>query len=357
MVQIPGGTFRMGSDRFYPEERPVREVYVEDFWIDRHPVTNQQYSRFVKATGYVTVAERAPDPALYPGAPAENLVAGSMVFSMTADPVDLANNAQWWAWTPGASWRRPRDPGSRTGSIANHPVVHVALEDVEAYCAWTGTDLPTEAEWEYAARGGRDGAIFTWGDEERPDGQLMANTWQGHFPWQNTKADGYLFTSPVGSFPANGYNVLDMAGNVWEWTKDWYAVHRLDAPEQTCCMAASPRADAREASINPQHAHFRIPRKVVKGGSTSAHQAIASATDRLRASRKTLRHRHEPHRVSVCGPAGTSKIRPTGATAFAQERERNEWLARRQETGRRAIRHQLPHRHGQVRLMLYMAAT
>jgi formylglycine-generating enzyme required for sulfatase activity len=266
MVWVPAGVFRMGSDRFYPEELPVREVQVDGFWIDRHPVTNRQFARFVAATGYVTVAERAPDPALYPGAPPENLVAGSMVFSPTAGPVDLANAAQWWAWTPGANWRHPRGPGSATNGVADHPVVQVALADVEAYCAWLGADLPTEAEWELAARGGLDGATFAWGNEERPDGRLMANTWQGHFPWQNTREDGYVYTSPVGSYPANGYGLLDMAGNVWEWTKDWYR-SPMSTAGSTCCTAEHPLLDAREASIDPRQAQFRIPRKVVKGGS------------------------------------------------------------------------------------------
>jgi formylglycine-generating enzyme len=267
MVWIPGGTFTMGDTRFYPEERPLRPVAVESFWMDRHPVTNQQFSRFVAATGYVTVAERRPDPALYPGALPENLVAGSMVFVPTTGPVDLANHAQWWAWTPGADWRHPHGPHSTVDERADHPVVQVALEDVTAYCAWAGTALPTEAEWEYAARGGRDGAIFTWGDEERPDGQLMANHWQGHFPWQNTRDDGFVFTSPVGSYPANGYGLLDMAGNVWEWTADWYAVYGSAAPSRSCCTTSTPATNAREASINPQLAQFRIPRRVVKGGS------------------------------------------------------------------------------------------
>src|SRR3954462_291471 len=266
MVWIPGGTFRMGSNDFYPEDRPVREVRVDEVWIDRHPVTNRQFARFVAATRYVTVAERAPDPALYPGAPRENLVPGSLVFFQTTGPVDPANSSQWWAWTPGADWRHPRGPWSSIDELWQHPVVHVALEDVKAYCAWAGTDLPTEAEWEFAARGGLDGATFVWGNEERPDGQLMANTWQGHFPWRNTQEDGYTYTSPVGSFPANGYGLLDMAGNVWEWTADWYTVFQSSGPSPGCCMSVEPRA-GREASINPEHAHFRIPRKVVKGGS------------------------------------------------------------------------------------------
>jgi formylglycine-generating enzyme required for sulfatase activity len=267
MVWIPGGAFRMGSDQFYPEERPVREVEVAGFWIDRHPVTNQQFARFVAATKYVTVAERAPDPALYPGAPPENLVAGSMVFVPTVGPIELNNAAQWWVWTPGADWRQPQGPQSSINDLEHHPVVHVALEDVEAYCAWAGAALPTEAEWEYAARGGRDQAIFTWGDDERPQGRFMANTWQGYFPWRNTKEDGYVYTSPVGTYPANGYGLVDMAGNVWEWTSDWFTVGPRTEPAPSCCMAPRREDDAREASVNPAMARFGIPRKVVKGGS------------------------------------------------------------------------------------------
>ena len=269
MVWIPGGTYRMGSHEFYAEERPVRDVRVDGFWIDRHPVTNQQFSRFVAATGYVTVADRVPDPALYPGAPPENLVPGSMVFVPSAGPVDMGNLANWWSWIPGASWRHPRGPGSSLQGLADHPVVHVALADVEAYCEWVEGALPTEAEWEFAARGGLDGAVFTWGNEERPNGQYMANTWQGQFPWRNTEEDGFSGTSPVGSFPANGYGLLDMAGNVWEWTSDWYTVASAAAETKACCTAAAPPADARTASVNPNPplSRFRIPRKVVKGGS------------------------------------------------------------------------------------------
>lgn len=267
MVWIPGGTFTMGDARFYPEERPLREERVESFWMDRHPVTNQQFSRFIAATGYVTIAEQRPDPALHPGALPENLVAGSMVFVPTSGPVGLANHAQWWAWTPGADWRHPHGPHTGIDGLAHHPVVQVALADIEAYCAWAEVALPTEAEWEYAARGGREGAIFSWGDEERPGGQMMANFWQGAFPWQNTRDDGFVFTSPVGSFPANGYGLLDMAGNVWEWTADWYVATSAAAPSRACCTVANPVTNAQETSINPWSAQFRIPRRVVKGGS------------------------------------------------------------------------------------------
>jgi formylglycine-generating enzyme len=266
MVWIPGGAFRMGSEDFYPEERPMWEVRVDGFWIDRHPVTNRQFARFVAATGYVTVAEQPLDPALYPGAPAENLVAGSMVFTPTSGPVDLRNAATWWSWTPGADWRHPYGPGSSLDGLAEHPVVQVALADAEAYCAWIGAALPTEVEWELAARGGLDGAVFAWGNEERPDGQFMANTWQGHFPWYNTEEDGFAYTSPVGSFPGNGYGLLDVAGNVWEWTADWYTTPRTEAG-RACCTPEHARGADRERSVPPQHVQFRIPRKVVKGGS------------------------------------------------------------------------------------------
>ncbi|MFN8663094.1 MAG: formylglycine-generating enzyme family protein [Thermomicrobiales bacterium] len=266
MVWIPGGTFTMGDERFYPEERPARRVQVAGFWIDRHPVTHQQFGRFVAATGYVTVAEQVPDSALYPGAPPENLVAGSMVFTPTTGPVSLENPAAWWRWTPGASWRSPRGDADPAPDLAHHPVTQVALADVEAYCAWVGAALPTEAEWEYAARGGLEGAIFAWGDEERPNGQFMANTWQGHFPWQNTREDGHQFTSPVGSYPGNGYGLLDMMGNVWEWTADWYAVRPSPAPGEGN-VPATGFASHCDASINPAQPHFRIPRRVVKGGS------------------------------------------------------------------------------------------
>ncbi|MFT4041379.1 MAG: formylglycine-generating enzyme family protein [Thermomicrobiales bacterium] len=266
MVWIPGGVFAMGDTRFYPEERPVRVVEVAGFWIDRRPVTNQQFSRFVAATGYQTIAEQLPDPALYPGAPPEHLVAGSMVFTPTNGPAPLEHATAWWRWTPGASWRRPRGPGSSATTLGDHPVTQVALADVEAYCAWAGAALPTEAEWEYAARGGLEGAIFAWGDEERPNGQLMANTWQGHFPWQNTREDGHLFTAPVGSYPGNGYGLLDMIGNVWEWTADWYVV-QPDIPAGGCCAPAPILLATPEASISAAQTAFRIPRRVVKGGS------------------------------------------------------------------------------------------
>jgi formylglycine-generating enzyme required for sulfatase activity len=268
MVWIPGGTFRMGSDHHYPEEAPVHEVAVDGFWMDLYPVTNLEFKRFVEATKYVTLAERPPNPADFPGAPPENLVPGSMVFRKTSGPVDLRDYRNWWAWMPGASWRRPNGPGSSLQGLARHPVVHVAYEDTEAYARWSGKELPTEAEWEFAARGGLDGAAFTWGDEEFPGGQAMGNSWQGEFPWQNLLADGYEGTSPVGSFPPNGYGLHDMAGNVWEWTGDWYVPRRADEVVKACCgPAVNPRILSPEKSYNPRQPQFRIPRRVVKGGS------------------------------------------------------------------------------------------
>jgi formylglycine-generating enzyme len=268
MVRLHGGVFRMGSNDFYPEERPVRRVMVDDFWIDRHPVTNAQFSRFVRETGYVTVAERPPAAEDYPGAIPELLVPGALVFQRTSGPVRLDDWSQWWRWTPGACWQRPEGPGSSITKRKRHPVVHVAYEDALAYCAWRGRQLPSEAEWEYAARGGIDGAVFVWGDEERPGGRLMANHWQGEFPWHNDLLDGHAGTSPVASFPANGYGLFDMAGNVWEWTDDWYVDRRQDTDQPTsCCAAPAPRVARPEESLDPSQPEIRIPRKVLKGGS------------------------------------------------------------------------------------------
>jgi formylglycine-generating enzyme required for sulfatase activity len=268
MVWAPGGEFRMGSEDFYPEEGPVHRVRVDGFWIDRYPVTNEQFARFVEATGYVTLAERPLDPADFPGAPAENLVPGSMLFHKTTGPVDLRDYTNWWAWMPGTSWRHPHGPDSSLDRLAQHPVVHVACDDAEAYAAWAGKELPTEAEWEFASRGGLDGKKFVWGDEECPDGQVLANSWQGEFPWQNLLVDGHEGTSPVGAFPANGYGLYDMAGNVWEWTSDWYVPRRADEVVKSCCTpAVNPRIASPDKSFNARQPQFRIPRRVVKGGS------------------------------------------------------------------------------------------
>ena len=246
----------MGSEDFYPEERPVRRVAVDGFWMDERPVTAADFRRFVKETGYVTVAERPLDPEQFPGADPAVLVPGSLVFRASSGPVDLSDFRTWWDYVPGAYWKRPGGPGTTTNGRDRHPVVHVAFEDAEAYAAWAGKGLPTEAEWELAARGGLDGAVFAWGDEHFPGGKAMANTWQGEFPWQNLKLDGFERTSPVGSFPPNGYGLFDMTGNVWEWTTDWFDVREDGEPAKPCC--------APERSVAPGET---IPRKVIKGGS------------------------------------------------------------------------------------------
>lgn len=246
----------MGETAFYPEEAPVREMTVAGFWIDRHPVTNEQFARFVAATRHVTQAEQ-PD------------AAGGLVFQIPARAAgtSLADTSHtWWHRTPGADWRHPRGPETAVQSLMQHPVVQVSLDDALAYCAWVGGDLPTEAEWEYAARGGRPAAIFTWGNEERPNGVFMANTWQGPFPYHNTAEDGFCFTSPVGSFPANGFGLLDMAGNVWEWTADWYTVPHAPTTGHRYSDLPTPHGE-RKTSTDSQGTQLCLPRRVIKGGS------------------------------------------------------------------------------------------
>ena len=267
MRRIPAGTFAMGSADFYPEERPVHRVALDGFWMDEHPVTVAEFRRFADATGYRTVAERPLDPAAYPGADPALLVPGSLVFVRPPGPVDLRDVSNWWAYRPGASWLHPGGPGTGVSHRSDHPVTHVALEDAEAYAAWAGQDLPTEAEWEYAARGGLDGAAYAWGDEPAPGGRLMANTWQGDFPWQNLGLDGYEETSPVGSFPVNGYGLADMTGNVWEWTSDYFAGRHPADAAAACCVPRNPRATSAELSKVRGEPGAAIPRKVIKGGS------------------------------------------------------------------------------------------
>src|SRR5262245_33824947 len=262
---VPAATFRMGSDHHYPEEAPAHVVTVDAFWMDRYTVTNRDFQRFVQATGHVTLAERPVDPALYPGAKPELLVPSSVVFVKPAGRVDLRNAYNWWSYIPGADWRHPRGPQSSLQGLWDHPVVHVAFEDAAAYAKWAGKELPTEAEWELAARGGLDGAEFVWGDELAPNGQLRANTWQGEFPWQNTNDDGYEWTAPVGSFAPNGYGLHEMAGNVWEWTTDWYSSSH-EGGASACCAPTNPRGGRLEDSFDPREA-IKIPRKVMKGGS------------------------------------------------------------------------------------------
>lgn len=253
LVWIPAQTAILGSDDHYPEEAPARPVTVAGFFIQAHQVTNTRFAEFVDATGYVTVAERPLNPADFPGAPPENLQPGSLVFRRTSGPVDLRHLSQWWTWTPGASWRHPIGPGSSIAARAEHPVVHVAFEDAAAYAEWAGLALPTEAQWETAARGGLDHAVYTWGDQPEAEGERLANYWHGDFPWRPEA--GYGRTTPVGSFPPNAYGLFDMAGNVWEWTIDWYADTRAGDP---CCEAGS---------YDPAQPQFAVPRRVIKGGS------------------------------------------------------------------------------------------
>ena len=266
MVWIPGGTYTMGSDHHYPEEAPAHPVTVDGFWMDRTQVTNRAFRRFVKETGYVTLAERVPNADDYPGALPEMLVAGSVVFQQPPGRVPMNSHYNWWNWVPGADWRHPDGPESNLAGRDSHPVVHVAWEDVEAYAAWAGKSLPTEAEWERAARAGHEGREFAWGEELAPKGKMLANFWQGEFPWQNLELDGFSRTAPVGSFPPNEYGLVDMIGNAWEWTSDWYTSRH--APAGDCCGAApvNPGGGSREASIDPNEP-AAIPRKVLKGGS------------------------------------------------------------------------------------------
>jgi formylglycine-generating enzyme required for sulfatase activity len=267
MVWIPGGTFLMGSGRHYPEERPVHRVRVDGFWMDRFPVTHERFTRFVDATAFTTFAEVAPAAADYPGALPDMLYAGSLVFRQPPGPVDRRDIRQWWHYVRGADWRHPFGPGSSNTDLMDHPVVHVTFSDAEALAAWEGKALPTEAEWEFAARGGLDGAAYAWGDTFLPGDRHMANTWQGDFPWQQLGKDGYERTSPVGAFPPNGYGLHDMIGNVWEWTTDWYRPRHTRDEVKACCIPANPRGARADESYDPAQPAVAIPRKVLKGGS------------------------------------------------------------------------------------------
>ena len=264
MVRIQGGDFSMGSDEpQFSDAHPWHRVHVDGFYIGRTPVTNAQYSAFVRATAYVTIAERIPDAKDYPGASPEQLVAGSVVFTAPAHPVSLNNPYQWWSFSKGANWRHPEGPHSDLRGRMNHPAVQVAYDDAIAYCSWVGGRLPTEAEFEYAARGGLDRKHYVWGDEFRPGGRTMANTFQGHFPDKNTAEDGYVGTSPVASFPANGYGLYDMAGNVWEWTSDWYRPDYYQTLAASGAVAQNPRGPAE--SFDPGEPG--LPKRVQRGGS------------------------------------------------------------------------------------------
>ncbi|MEU4097600.1 formylglycine-generating enzyme family protein [Streptomyces sp. NPDC026673] len=267
MVSVPGGTFLMGSADFYPEEQPVHSVVVDGFWMDAHPVTVAAFRRFVKNTGYVTAAERELDPADFPQADPAALVPGGLVFRMTPGPVDLDDWRQWWSYAPGACWRRPLGVGSTLNGRELHPVTQVAYEDAAAYAAWAGKRLPTEAEWEFAARGGLEAAVFPWGDEFAPKGRRMANTWHGAFPWQyvpTAKARSVPGTTPVRTYAPNGYGLYDMAGNVWEWTSDHFAARHPEPAPGACCAPRNPSVDQPvETAVDAE----RFPRRVVKGGS------------------------------------------------------------------------------------------
>jgi formylglycine-generating enzyme len=293
---IPAGTFLMGSDVHYPEEAPAHPVAVSGFWIDRYEVTNRDFAEFVAETGYLTVAERPLDPAEFPGAPAENLQPGSLVFTRTPGPVDLRHMSQWWTWTPGACWRHPEGPGSSVDGRQDHPVVHVAYEDAERYAAWASKALPTEAQWERAARGGIEGAAYTWGDApEAPHGGGLANFWHGAFPYR--PGAGYGSTAPVGSYPPNGHGLFDMAGNVWEWTSDWYSSRHPEPAGSPCCVPRDPRGAVARDSLDPAQPQFAIPRKVIKGG--SLRRQLLHALSPRRTAPADDRHRHEPRRLSL----------------------------------------------------------
>ena len=253
MIRVFGGEYQMGSEAFYADEGPVHRVWVDPFALDTTPVTNGQFARFVEQTGYVTTAERPLDPRDFPDLAPDERAGGALVFTGTAGPVPLRDWRQWWTWVPGAEWRHPRGPGSRIDDLVDHPVVQVSYEDASAYAAWAGKRLPTEEEWEFAARSGRESATYAWGEERYPDGAIMANTWQGSFPWHNTGARGWEGTSPVGSFPPNEFGLVDMIGNVWEWTTSPYSPRHAESGA-SCCPPATRSGPA-------------DGRRVLKGGS------------------------------------------------------------------------------------------
>jgi len=306
MVWVPGGTFRMGSDKHYPEERPVHRVSVDGFWMDRYPASNERFATFVAETGHRTFAEIPPDPAEYPGALPEMLYAGSLVFTKPDGPVDTRDFTNWWRYARDAYWRAPYGEGSSIDGLERHPVVHVTFADAEAFAAWEGKTLPTEAEWEFAARGGLDGAAYAWGNDFLPNDRHLANTWQGEFPWQSLAKDGYERTSPVGAFPANDYGLFDMIGNVWEWTTDWYEPRHPADAVKACCIPANPRGPRMEGSYDPCQPDIRIPRKVLKGGS---HLCAPNYCRRYRPAARFP----EPVDTSTCHIGFRCIVRPAAA--------------------------------------------
>ncbi len=274
MVWIPGGEFSMGSkdprgdicggNEPMDDARPIHRVQVDGFWMDRTEVTNAEFARFVAATKYVTVAERPLKASDYPGVPADQLAPGSIVFTPPGTAVPLNNVLRWWAWVPGANWRHPEGPASNLDGRDNFPVVHIAYEDAEAYARWAGKDLPTEAQWEFAARGGLSGQSYAWGNELNPGGKWMANIFEGHFPNENTRLDGHAGAAPVGSFPANGYGLHDVAGNVWEWCKDWYRPDSY-ARDAAGGVVKNPAGPTQAESFDP--AEPGMAKRVQRGGS------------------------------------------------------------------------------------------
>lgn len=273
MVWIPGGEFSMGAAdppemdtvgmSATTDSRPIHRVYVDGFFMDKTDVTNAQFAEFVKATGYVTIAEKAPKQADFPGAPPENLVAGAVVFSPPDHSVPLTDHFQWWSYVKGANWRHPTGPNSSIKGKEVYPVVQVAYPDAVAYAKWAHKRLPTEAEWEFAARGGLAGKPYVWGEKFKPNGTWMANTYQGHFPDQDSGADGFIGTSPVGKFAPNGYGLYDMAGNVWQWTSDWYRPDYYFQLAKTGGVARNPKGP--QSSLDPGEPNEK--KKVHRGGS------------------------------------------------------------------------------------------
>ncbi len=302
MVWIAGQEFSMGSNDHYAEEAPAHRVRVDGFWIDPYPITNERFARFVEETGHVTFAEIPPKASEYPGARPEMLYAGSLVFDPPATHVDFGA-PNWWHYRRGADWRHPLGVGSSLRGLEQHPVVHVTYGDALAYARWAGAVLPTEAEWELAARGGLDGAAFAWGDELTPGGAQMANTWQGDFPRFNSLLDGYYRTSPVGAFPANGYGLFDMIGNVWEWTTDWYRPRHAADKLKSCCVPSNPRNERPDESYDPREVGTHIPRKVLKGGS---HLCAPSYCRRYRPAARFP----EPIDTSACHVGFRCIVRP-----------------------------------------------